>query len=116
MWKTCNCCNINWEDNRKFLADPCIKYVGIQILPDLPGFSCVFFFDHVTCGSTLILDIHKLKDMIDEPIPELTMAGEKNCPLYCKDPKIFLECENECHNAPFRRLAIRVLKNINKLS
>lgn len=116
MLKRCNCCRIQWKDASTFIRDPYIRYVGMQIYPDRPKFPCVYFFNHVSCGTTLILNIHKFGALIREPIPELVMAGEKECPRHCADVKDFLECENECHNAPFRRLAIKVLSKIRNQS
>jgi hypothetical protein len=61
----------------------------------------------------MVLNIHKFQNMIEEPIPEAVLAGGENCSRHCIDLNDFLECDVECHNAPFRRLAVRVLKNIN---
>ena len=110
MWKVCNCCNVRWEDHHQFLEDSGIRYIGMQLDLENPRFPCVYFFDHARCGTTLVLNIRKFEDMIDETIPELTMAGGKNCPRHCADMENLLDCDNECHNAPFRRFAIGVLK------
>lgn len=113
MWKSCGYCKIHWQDPREFLKDPDIKFIGMQVNLKSTNHSCLYHFDHQACGSTLGININKFKDLLEEPIPELVMTGEENCPRHCTHIENFLECRNECHNAPFRRYALKVLKNLN---
>ena len=113
MLKSCECCNTQWNDIAEFMFDSAIKFIGMQIYPDNGKFPCVYYFNHAPCGTSLMLNIQKFSSLIKEPIPDLIMTGEKACPRHCMEVKNFLECENECHNAPFRRFAIKILNNIN---
>lgn len=113
MWKECNCCKVRWEDITGFLNDPNIKFIGMQLYLKTSDFRCLYHFDHTKCGSTLGIKIERFEGMIDEPIPRIIMAGQDACPRHCTDVKDFMECTNECHNAPFRRYAINVLSKLD---
>lgn len=113
MLKNCSCCNIGWEDNDTFINDPTVRLIGIQQNIQNPEYGCMYLFDHLTCGTTLAVKSDKFKNMIEEPIPARLMFGEDECSKYCIDLRNFLECEIECHNAPFRRLAFKIMKNYN---
>jgi hypothetical protein len=73
-----------------------------------------FFFNHLECKSTIVVDADAFADLIEEPIPEGSLHGEEQCPRHCVKLEDLETCENECHNAPFRRLFIdrMVKKNI----
>jgi len=107
---TCKCCDAGWDDYIAFLGDSTIKLVGFQISLSLPDRGGYYYFDHLPCGTTLALKSELLSSMIDEPIPERSMQGTDECSKYCLELNNFPECKNECRNAPFRRLAIRILE------
>lgn len=112
MWKDCSC-NIQWEDSVAFLEDPNIKFVGMQINLKSSKYKCFYYFDHTVCGTTLGVKINKFESMIEKPVPKFIMTGEDECPRYCSELNNFLECTNDCHNAPYRRFAIKILSNLN---
>jgi len=108
-FKKCSCGSV-WEKRDFFIDDDEIETIGMTFMPREHSPDLYFFFNHEKCGSTLAMKSDDFADLIKEPIPEIDMAGEKGCPGHCTSIDRLEKCENECRNAPFRRILLERLK------
>jgi len=108
-FKSCACGSV-WEEQESFIRDKDIDATGMTILPRNGTTKLYFFFNHEKCRSTLAISADDFADLIEEQIPQKVMAGEEECPGHCTNIESLEKCENECHNAPFRRLLLDRIK------
>lgn len=109
-FKTCSC-GTKWASPQSLIRDSEIDPIGMTIT-DLKDVSrAYYFFNHLKCQSTLAINVEDFSNLVEETIPPQVKAGEEGCTGHCIRIEDLDACDNECHNAPFRRLLIeRILK------
>ncbi len=101
-FKSCSC-RVGWPTREAFVSDPDILPIGMTFLPHENSRRVYYFFNHASCRTTLAVDSDRFADLIEEPIPQNIMAGEKECKNHCTRLEDLEKCSTECRNAPFRR-------------
>jgi hypothetical protein len=70
-FKTCSCGRV-WASREAFVGDADIQPIGVTFAKDPPGI--FYFFNHMTCESTLAVDVEEFRDLIEEPIPSADLS------------------------------------------
>jgi len=107
-FKTCGCGRA-WASRESFVGDADIRPIGVTFAKDPPG--VFYFFNHMTCESTLAVDVEEFRDLIEGPIPSADLSGTPECPKRCTTMEDLQSCDLDCHNSPYRRFLIeRIVK------
>jgi hypothetical protein len=107
-FKTWSCGRV-WASRGAFVGDADIQPIGVTFAKDPPAI--FYFFNHMTCESTLAVDVEEFRDLIEEPIPPADLSGTPECPKRCTTMEDLQSCDLDCHNAPYRRFLIeRIVK------
>ena len=104
-FKRCGC-GTAWATRESFIRDVDIDPIGMTTAPAEDSVRVYYYFNHLKCKSTLAMDAEDFAGLIEEPIPASTMTGEEKCPGHCTRIQELDKCDNECRNAPFRRLLV----------
>ena len=106
VFKVCGACLRPWPTWEDFVADPGVKLLGLQALPDVPDAS-VLVFEH-RCGSSIsvltkrLLHLLPLPDAGEEDWPSL--RGTDECRRHCLSLADHAPCDRQCRNARDREL------------
>jgi hypothetical protein len=104
-YKTVSCpsCHENFDlahlaENRE------VEPIGMQF-EDTDQHYNYYHFNHVCdrCGTTFLLPVLEFLPLIQEPVPNLVLAGTEDCERHCYDIKDLRTCDQPCMYAPFRR-------------
>ena len=109
-FKRCPGCGI-WFTEDDIMTSPSVKPIGMAFM----GVSInqiFYFFQHtdLTCGSSFLIEISKFTHLIEESIPEKSLYATKLCEGHCVDLHDLSECQTNCHNAPYRRYLLKMVK------
>lgn len=112
-FKQCPRCG-QWFSMRDLLQNPEIKPLGLTF-ESSDYETNLFYFEHTVenCRTTFIVPSIKFIPAIDEPIPTQVKTLREGCEGWCVKLEEWLECQNDCFHAPFRRLLRRMARNRN---
>ena len=105
-FKACGACRRRWESWEAFVADPAVRLLGLQALPEVPDAS-VLVFEH-GCSSSISVLTKRLLHLL--PLPEAGQAewpslrGTEECRRHCFSLEDHALCDRQCRNARDREL------------
>jgi len=100
-----------WLSADEIINDLDIRPIGMSFLAN--NFKrAFFFFQHETpeCGSSFLVDVSLLEQYVYEHIPEQNLIMTDNCARYCVNIEDLDNCQNACHNAPYRRFLLKIIE------
>ncbi len=108
--KRCPACG-EWFTLQDILESPELEPVGMSFEDGNPRAN-LFYFQHNNsrCGSSFVIPVTELRVLIEEPVPENTLAGTDSCAAHCTRVDDWAACDHECSLAPYRRLLINLAK------
>lgn len=94
----------------ELINDPDIRPIGMSFLANNYA-RAFFFFQHEVseCGSSFLVDVELLDQYIYEYFPEESLILTKNCDGHCVNINDLNNCQNACHNAPYRRFLLKMI-------
>ncbi len=104
-FRACGACGQRWLTPERFLDDPRLRVVGLQVAPHAPEAN-LLVFEH-GCGSSVSVLTHRLRSCLaDAPrgdaVDDLYDAPE--CNRLCRRLEEWAACDRPCVNARDRRL------------
>ena len=94
-----------------FFQNEELQPIGMQADEEDTEFS-LFFFNHMTknCGTTMAIPVTVFESRVEEPISKTRNAGSATCELHCTSIEDLSDCQQDCCNAPYRRLLLEMLR------
>lgn len=108
-FKQCPCCGEAWTTREDFLGSPSVQIVGYQVNPKYLK-SGLFLFNHLTCGTTMAIEVRPFADLYDGPVFEENLRGTSECPEHCLYKDDLQRCPAKCECAYVREI-IQIIKN-----
>jgi hypothetical protein len=108
--KQCKGCE-QWFSADEIVNDPDIRPIGMSFLAN--DFKrAYFFFQHEIpeCRSSFLVDVTLLDQYIDEYIPKASLILTEDCARHCVRLEDLDNCQNACHNAPYRRFLLKMIE------
>jgi len=102
VFKQCPSCRRIWNDYTDFLADPCLRLIGYQVLFENLR-DGLFLFNH-SCGTTLAITVENLQHLHKGPVFRERATGSKSCPGLCLIPDETSPCSAKCECAYVRSI------------
>ena len=93
-FKTCTSCGKEWKTREDFLESSELEIVGYQVhFKKLEA--GLLLFNH-TCGTTLVFEAGKFRDLYDGEIFSDRATGGEKCPGYCLHSSNLEACPAQC--------------------
>lgn len=92
-----------------FRNNPEIHAIGMQF-GDADFQDSLYYFNHECprCGTTFVVSVLEFLPLIDEVVPETSLAGSDTCGGHCTRIDDLAQCDNPCRYAPFRRFLLKL--------
>lgn len=99
-YKRCENCGTEWSTQNDFLVDPSLGITRYRAC-FTEAAAGTFVFTHQTdhCQSGLSIPVAEFQALFTGTRYTLCKAGDDRCPLYCLQPKLLIECANQCSMA-----------------
>lgn len=85
------------------LADPDVVLLGYQAFSPNPV-EGMLLFNHMTCQTTLAIQVRSFRDLHDGPVHVESLAGTDACSGHCDTTSDLERCENRCSGAWVREV------------
>ena len=110
-FKQCPGCE-RWFSLRDFLENPEIRPLGLTF-ESSDYETNLFYFKHAVdgCYTTFLVPSVRFMSAVDEPIPTQVKTLRDGCESLCVNFDDWVECQNDCFHAPFRRLLRRMARS-----
>ena len=107
--KNCPCCKAHFT-LAQLASDPDIRLIGMAFGEDSIEWAYYFFQHEVPgCRSSFAVKVEEFLSLIDEPIPNESLALRDCCQEHCVSIADLSTCKNPCYFAPFRRQLLKML-------
>lgn len=108
--KKCTGCGLELTAEQ-IVKDPEIIPIGMSFLSSGMG-TAFYYFQHnaENCGTCFVVNVEKFNGLIEENIPAVNLRLSRTCNGFCTDIKSLTACANHCHNSPYRRFLLKMLK------
>lgn len=107
--KSCPCCKAHFTLDQ-LASDPDIRLIGMAFGEDSIEWAYYFFQHEIDgCRSSFAVKVEEFLSLINEPIPNESLALRDCCEEHCVNLSDLAACNNACRFAPFRRHLLKML-------
>ena len=109
-FKLCPNCQ-QWLSKKDIMEKPSVIPLGMTFKDNKASVN-LYLFNHnePKCGTTFIIPVEQLHELLDESAPEQNLAGTEQCEGRCTDLSDHEPCSAECKFAPYRKLLGRMIE------